>query len=386
MTELTVIVVGGGVVGLATGRALARAGARVRVLERATVAHDRGSSHGLTRAIRYEYGPREIYSRMVGASLDAWAELAASSGRHLYTETGVLALGQEDDGETLPGLDVMNRLGLPAQRLSLEECVGRFPQFEVESYSAITYNPRGGMLYASECLHALAGDLRTLGGELHEGVQVARVEPGAESARVYLQTGDILTADRVVVAAGPWIHDILPDLTLPVRPTHQQVCYFSGVRPGAFSVGSFPVFLAEMAYYGFPTSRGGLFKVASHITGREIDPNQPFIVDEDEVEAVRDFLRLVIPEAALADISLVDVCLYDMTPDEDFILDVHPASATVIIGSGFSGHGFKFGPVLGDLLAAFTLGTPPAFPIERFRLARFQSPPPGAAVTEHAAG
>ena len=367
-----VIVIGGGVMGLATGCALAGRGAEVTLLERHTIGHAWASSHGLSRAIRHEYGPAAHYTRMVARSLPLWAELARETGRRLYTETGVLTLGQEDDGQTLAGLTVMQAEGLPAERLTPDECARRFAQFQPAEYSAITWNPRGGMLHADECLRSLRERLAARGGRLREGAQVARIEPLAESARVWLADGATLEAERVVVTAGPWVNDALSGLaSLPIRATRQQVCYFSGADAAEFAVGAFPVFLAEMDCYGFPLAGPGWLKVASHITGQPVNPDAGYTPDEDEVAYVRDFLRRVIPAAATLDLAKVDRCMYDVSPDEDFILDHLPGAPSVIVGSGFSGHGFKFGVLIGELLAALALDEAPAVPLDPFRLARF---------------
>lgn len=372
MGKPRVIVVGGGVMGMASACALAGQGADVTVLERFTVGHEWASSHGLTRAIRHEYGPNALYTRMVARSLLLWDDLAHETGRRLYTETGVLTLGREDDGQTLAGLAVMRAEGLPAERLSPAECARRFPQFQPEEYSAITWNPRGGMLSASECLLAFKDRLATRGGRLREGAYVARIAPAGDGARVWLADGEQVEADRVVVTAGPWAQDVLAGLVeAPVRATRQQVCYFAGADAAAFSVGAFPVFLAEMECYGFPLQGAGWLKVASHVTGATVDPNAGYATDEAEVAFVRDFLRRVIPAAGALDLALVDRCMYDMTPDEDFILDHLPGAESIILGSGFSGHGFKFGVLIGELLAALALDQQPAFPLERFRLSRF---------------
>ena len=366
-----VVVVGGGVMGLAAGAALAGRGADVTVLERHSIAHDWGSSHGLTRAIRYEYGAKAIYTDMVARSLPLWKELACETGRHLYTETGVLTLGTADDGHTLPGYEVMRAAGLPVERLTPRECQARFPQFRPAPDAALTYNATGGMLHASECVRALAERLRARGGAVREGVRVARVEPAGAGGVVLLADGSRLAADRVVVTAGPWIHDVLPDLSLPVRATRQQVCYLSGLPAAAFGVGRFPVFLASMEYYGFPLQGQDWFKIGCHTFGPDVDPNAGYPPDESEVEAVRGFMRAVIPAAADAPLALVDRCMYDVTPDEDFILDHHPAGAGILIGSGFSGHGFKFGILIGELLAALALDETAAVPLDHFRLDRF---------------
>ena len=373
MAQRRMVVVGGGVMGLATGCALAaQPDVAVTVLERFQVGHDWASSHGLTRAIRHEYGDAALYTEMVARSLPLWDELARETGRTLYTETGVLTLGHADDGHTLPGLDVMRAQGLPAERLTGDACRARFPQFRPDDYDAITWNPTGGMLHASECLAALAERLQARGGVLREGARVTRVEPQGDGGRVTLADGAEITADRVVVTAGPWVHDVLPGLRLPVRPTRQQVCYFGDLpRPELFAPERFPVFLVGMNQYGFPLQGPGWFKIGLHTFGETANPNAGYEADEAQVEAVRDFLRRVIPDAAAGRLALVDRCMYDVTPDEDFILDAHPGGAGVILGSGFSGHGFKFGVLIGEVLAALALGEAPSVPMERFRLSRF---------------
>jgi monomeric sarcosine oxidase len=371
MSGPTVVVVGAGVMGLGAGAALAEAGANVTVLERYHVAHDWASSHGLSRAIRHEYGPLAQYSEMVARSLILWDELARETVRRLYIETGVLTLGQPDDGHTLPGLEVMRAQGLPVERLSADECERRFPQFRAGDFAAITWNPRGGMLRATECCLALAERIRARGGTISEEAQVMRVEPYGDGGRVWLASGEMLTADRVVVAAGSWIADVLPDLTIPVRVSRQQVCYFSGLDEKSFGVGHFPVFLSGMNQYGFPMHGPGWLKVGLHDFGATVDPNAGYEPDINEVEAVRDFLRAYIPGAAQAELAGVDRCMYDVTGDEDFILDYHPGGRGVVIASGFSGHGFKFGIVVGRLLCALALETEPEFSLERFRLDRF---------------
>ncbi|HEY7782900.1 MAG TPA: N-methyl-L-tryptophan oxidase [Ktedonobacterales bacterium] len=381
----TVIVVGGGVMGLAAGCALAGRGARVTVIERWRVAHERGSSHGLTRAIRHEYGPLGIYTDMVARSLPLWADLARETGRRLYTETGILTLGQEDDGHTLPGLVTMRAAGLPVERLTEAECARRFDQFQPEEFGAITWNPVGGMMHASECLMALAERLRTRGGALREETRVARVEGSGDGVVVTLAGGERLEADRAIVTAGPWVAEVLPEPRIPVRVTHQQVMYLGGLPTERFAAGAFPTFLAGMEYYGFPLQGSGWLKVASHRFGVTHDPNTAQVVDPEEVERVRAWLRRVIPEVADAPLVGTDLCMYDLVADEDFVLDVDPENTGVVIGSGFSGHGFKFGILIGELLAALALDEKPAVPLERFRLARFGETNPERA-SGHVAG
>ena len=372
---LSALVVGGGVMGLATASALAGRGAQVRVLERFSIAHDWASSHGFSRALRHEYGAAAHYTAMVARSLTLWRALAHETGRDLYTETGILTLGRPEDGYTLPGYATMQAAGLPVSRLTHEECHARFPQFQVEEYGAITYNAVGGILQATACVQALAQQLRARGGTLQEGVRVTRVDPEGDGGRVMLEDGATLRADRVIVTAGAWVHDVLPDLWLSVRPIRGQVCYFEGLPAEAFGVGTFPTFLAGVEAYGFPLHGPGWFKVGADSPGVDAGPNVPYPPDQGEIDALRRFLRRVIPAAADANLALVERCMHDVTPDDDFILDHHPGGRGVVIGSGFSGHGFKFGPLVGELLAALTCDESPEFPLDRFIMSRFDEYP-----------
>lgn len=374
MSQASVVIVGGGVMGLATGYGLAQRNIRVTVLERQTIGHAWASSHGLTRVIRHEYGPHTIYTRMVAHSLAMWRQLEVASGQHLYTETGVLQLGWEEDGETLAGLEVMQAEGLPAARLTPRETSERFPQFVADEFTAISYNPRGGMLHVSECLGALAAGIRARGGEIFELARVTGVDTLNGQGRVTLSDGSQLSADRVVVTPGPWISDVLPDLRLPVRVLRQQVCYFSGLPAAAFGVGAFPVFLTPAfetpEVYGLPLQGPGWWKIAAGgVT--ETDPNVPYPPDESNVAAVRDYMARVLPASTAGTLALVDRCMIDMTPDQHYILDTHPAYPEVIVGSGFSGHGFKMGILVGELLAALALGQTPLVPLDTFRLSRW---------------
>jgi monomeric sarcosine oxidase len=372
MSSLRAVVVGGGVMGLSAGCALAELGAEVTLLERFTIAHDWAASHGLSRVIRYEYGPVALYSRMVGRSLELWEQLAKETGRTLYTQTGVLSLDTEADGETKAGYTIMRSLGLPVELLSQEECAHRFPQFSVGEYRAITYNPVGGMLHVMECMKALTQRFLRLGGKIQEGLPVESALPTSTGGMLRLRDGTSQVVDRVILVPGAWIHEVLPsDLRLPVSIIRGQVCHFGGLSQENFGVGRFPVFMAEGQAYGLPLHGPGWLKVGTGHSELPADPKDPYYPDEATIGSVRAFLLRVVPMAGKSEITFVDRCMYDMTPDRDFIIDVHPGGPGVVIGTGFSGHGFKFGILIGKLLADVALSRTPEFPIERFRIDRF---------------
>lgn len=371
-----VIVVGGGVMGLATAYSLLKRGVgRVLVLEQYKVGHDRASSTDTSKAIRYEYSDAEQYSLMVGRALELWGELEAATGTSLYARTGIVCWGHGEAPYTRSSYKTLRRLGLPIRELTPDELCALYPQFSVADVSYATYNPEGGFLRASRCVAALAEVVRGLGGEIREESQVVGLSPGNDSAEVVMQGGETFAASRVVLAAGPWTVSLLPrlGLVLPVSAHKQQVMYIGGLSQ-QFAPNNFPVFLnLDHDFYGFPLDENGLLKVSVHFAGPLIDPYTSEGPDSEVDSGLLTLVKKYIPEAARGERVLSRVCMYDMTPDEDFILDTLPEHPNIVLAAGFSGHGFKFGPLIGELLASLALGQETEFPMERFALSRFHA-------------
>ena len=376
MQSQQVVIVGAGIVGLSTAYALLRQGVKhVTVLDQAVVDHVRGTSHGLSRLLRFEYGPDVLYSQMVQLSLERWRKMEQIARRVLYTRTGLLALGNEHDNVTRPSYHAMRELGLPIKRLSRVECTQRYPQFDTDMYDLFTYSVDAGLLHASMCLHTLKELILDLGGNVIENHRITRIKHD-KALRLALHTGEELLADRVVVAAGPWIHRVLGDLNLPVRLTRQYVLYFANLALNNYKVQTFPAFMAD-DLYGFPiysTCAGSgpcWFKGASHSFGVPVDPEGIPPIDELVIAQVARKLCDLLPDLRRATLAHVDSCMYDVSPDEDFILDRVPGDERIVFATGLTGHGFKFGPLLGELLSSLVLDREPPVPMQRFRLARF---------------
>jgi monomeric sarcosine oxidase len=370
-----IVIVGAGIVGLSTAYALLAQGMRnVVVLEQETVDHARSSSHGFSRLLRFEYGPDAFYSNMVRLSLKRWKNLERVVERTLYTPTGLLVLGSENDTFTQPSYQVVRELGLPAEQLSKGDCVLRFPQFNTQPYDIRTYNSEAGILLASTCLQALRDLVLDLGGEIYESCRVTKLISDSQFHPVYLRliTGMEISADRVVLATGSWIHRLLPDLHFPVRMTRQYMLYFAGLPTSFYSAGTFPAFIAG-DLYGMPIHTGcnGWVKATSHEFGIPADPDKMTPIDDQVIASITWQLRELLPALSHAEIARIDSCIYDVTTDENFILDRLPYDPRVIFASGLSGHGFKFGLLLGELLCTMVCDTHPPVPLERFRLSRF---------------
>ena len=374
-----IVIVGAGIVGLSTAYALLKRGVRnVTVLEQAAVDHPRGTSHGLSRLLRFEYGPDKFYAQLVQASMNLWRELQQNSSQTLYSPTGLLVLGHERDNFTQPGYHILRELGLPIQHLSLKECRTRFPQFMPYGFNYCTYDSEAAILHASICLQTLKKHILDLGGTICETSKVTRIvhENTQRPLRLYLASGEEYSADRMVLAIGPWIHYLLGSLQLPVRMTRQYLLYFANLPTEDFSSHVFPAFFAR-DLYGFPlhssfTGYGpSWLKVSSHDFGIPVDPDEPPTVEKDYIIHLRHRIEGVLPAVQYATLAQIESCMYDVTDDEDFILDRLPDDPRIVIGTGLSGHGFKFGPMIGEMLSSLVRESEPPVSMRRFQLARF---------------
>jgi glycine/D-amino acid oxidase-like deaminating enzyme len=213
-----------------------------------------------------------------------------------------------------------------------------------------------------------------LGGEIREDAGVAGFEETSEGVRLRLESGEEVVTNRALFTTGAWGASLFPSmgLRLPMTANKQQVVYVEGLG-GDFATGTFPVFLdLDDNFYGFPLDAAGRFKSAIHEPGPLIDPYVPEPPDAEATDRVTSLLRRYIPRALQeGQVTLARVCMYAMTPDEDFIIDRFPGTHNVTLAAGFSGHGFKFAPLIGRLLAALALGEEPEFPLEPFSVSRF---------------
>ena len=370
-----IVIIGAGIVGLSTAYSLLTRGIRnVTILEQEVVDHTRSSSHGFSRLLRFEYGPEAFYSNMVRLSLKRWKKLEHVSGRTLYTPTGLLMLGNDDDTLTKSSYHVVRGMGLPVELLSEESCKLHFPQFNTRPYNLCMYNHEAGILHASTSLQTLRDLILDLGGEIYESCRVTRItnDSPLRPIRLHLSSGQEIVADRVVLATGSWIHRLLSDLHLPVRMTRQYLLYFSGLPTSDYGTGAFPSFIAG-DIYGFPIHQGcnGWVKATSHAFGAPTDPDNVAPQDDQAISTISKQIRELLPALNDDQIARVDSCMYDVSPDEDFILDRLPSDPRVIFATGLSGHGFKFGPLLGEILCSLVSDTEPPVPLDRFRLSRF---------------
>jgi len=378
MPSFDIAIIGLGVIGSAALASLARRGRRVVGIDRFAPRHERGSSHGTTRIIRLGYFEHPSYVPLLRAAYPLWRDLEARSGRSLLSVTGIVEIGAPAS-ELVAGTLRSARLhGLTHDILDAPGLMKRFPAFRVPSDFIGVFQPDGGFVRAEPAVAALQGLAREAGAQLRMEERVLAVEPRRDSVRVRTPHDDIV-AGCAIVAAGPWLKSLLPEVPAPIRVTRQVLGWFEPANEARFAAGRFPVFLLQNTdgvFYGFPADQDGI-KIAKH---HHIDE----VVDQDDYDRtisaadeaiIRMALKAHVPDAD-GRLLAAKTCLYTMTPDGDFILDRLPGCPRIIVAAPCSGHGFKFAPVIGEILADLAVTGGTAHDISRFSLARFSSSQP----------
>ena len=373
MPHYDIVVCGLGAMGSAALYALARRGVRVLGIERFAPGHDRGSSHGATRIIRLAYWEHPSYVPLLRRAYELWRELEAAAGQQLLHITGVAEIGPPDGVLVRGTLAAAQLHALPHEVLAAPELMRRLPAFRLPDDFVAVLQPDGGFLAAEPSIHALVALAQAAGAELRSGETVRAIEPRAGGVRVVTDRAAI-EAGVAIVTAGPWTKSLLPDLAAPLTATRQVMAWFAPTEPALFAAGRFPVFLIESRHgihYGFPPFGPGL-KVARHYHRDEaVDPDDPDrAISSDDEALIRAALVDYLP-AANGKLLDAKTCRYTMTPDGDFLIDRLPGAPQVIVASPCSGHGFKFAPVIGEILADLATMGATRHDIARFSLARF---------------
>jgi sarcosine oxidase len=361
-----VAIVGLGVMGTAAAWALSRRGLRVLGLEQFQPAHARGSSHGESRIIRELYFEHPLYVPILQRAYALWGEVEAESDTQLLYLVGGLTLGPAT-GRVVPGArEAARRFNLPLQELSPEVVARRFPAIRPPADYIGVWDARGGYVRADLAISAFRLVAERRGAALHYGVQVTGWRVSGDG--VVIETGQgAYHAARLVLAVGPWAPRILSDLHLPLVVERQVLVWFDPPIPAAapdlFDSKCFPIFVYEyrggQTSYGFPRVAGRVKAAVFHGGPTVVDPDpvQPEPTDR-EIQAVRDALAPTFPALSAAPVRASAPCFFTNSPDSRFVIGPHPAAPQVLICSPCSGHGFKFAPAIGDIVAELiTTGT-----------------------------
>lgn len=364
-----VAVIGAGVFGAWTAYQLQRSGKRVVLIDAYGAANFRASSGDESRIMRLGYGADEIYSRSAQRSLQLWDEFSKGLEEPLFHQTGVLWLAYEDDPYPTKSFETLTKLGVPVERLTIDETRARFPAINLDGISWAMLEPASGVLSARRAVQAVARETIKLGGEY---LEAAVLKPSGRGVleSLSISNGQSISAAKHVFACGPWLPKIFPDLLGErIHPTRQEVFYFSA--PGnRFSPPRLPTWIDfKNEAYGLPDIEGLGVKVAIDRHGTSFDPDDGDRVASSEgLAEVRRYLARRVPELENAPVSDARVCQYENTSNGDFLIDRHPDFENVWLVGGGSGHGFKHGPFVGEYVAARIDGITEGFE-PRFSLA-----------------
>ncbi len=376
-----VIVLGVGGMGSAACYALAERGAKVLGLEQFDIPHALGSSHGETRIIRLAYAEGAFYVPLLRRAYERWQRLEHDFGEQLLHSTGGLDIGAADSVLIRGSRASCREHDLSHELLTATEAMARFPALQLPPHFVANFQAEGGFLRSERCIVAHVTRAQALGAEIRAREAVLSWEARGDSVHVKTTKGEYV-AERLVVTAGGWAGQLLPELAALAQPERQCLGWFQPLDLPLFTPERLPVWLLygegdEGNWYGFPVHGIPGFKLGKfrHLgEPMDLSGGRETTADREPNEAdealLRRFTEKYFPRAAGPTMAL-KVCFFTNTPDEHFIIDAHPQHESVIIAAGFSGHGYKFCSVVGEILAELALDGEAKLGVEEFGLGRF---------------
>ncbi|QDU11711.1 N-methyl-L-tryptophan oxidase [Gimesia aquarii] len=355
---------------------LARRGLNVLGIEQFGVAHDRGSSHGETRIIRKAYFEHPNYIPLLERAYELWRELEQASGKLLFNPCGLMVAGPPD-GQVIRGVYEAARLyDVAVEKVSSEDAVERFPGFQIPHDFEVTYESEAGLLYVEECVRT------HIECAIEQGAQVC-LDEKIHSVSIHDDSIEVTTdvqeysASAVIVTAGAWSSTYLQDLNLPLEVV-RKLLFWNPVKQPVYDLdagrGGFFFDMPYGEFYGFPSLDGETLKLAEHTGGETVvDPgnlNRDLL--ETDMHSISRFISEVMSELESMP-TRHGTCMYTRTPDGHFIIDRHALNHRVVYGAGFSGHGFKFASVIGEILADLVTQGTTKHPINFLSASRFSS-------------
>jgi sarcosine oxidase len=367
-----VIVAGLGGMGSSAAYHLAGRGKRVLGLERHSPAHDKGSSHGESRIIRQAYFEDPAYVPLLLRAYELWERLEEETGEDLMTLCGGLMIGPPEGDLVSGSVASAEEHDLPYEILDSSDLKRRYPIFEPDPNVVALYEEKAGFVRPEASVKAHLDRAASLGADLRFEEEILSWEPTESGVRVETVSGTY-EAGRLVVSAGAWAPELLKDLGLPLEVTRQILFWFlpeGGTEP--FAPEKVPIWIYEPddgnMFYSFPAIDGAdTVKVALfRADGKPADPETiDREVHDEEVEFIRGYLARYVPSLN-GDFLYAKTCMYTNTPDEHFVISTHPEYPQVAVAAGFSGHGYKFCGVVGEILADLATEGKTSHPIDLF--------------------
>lgn len=374
-----VIVIGLGAMGSTAAYQLAKRGQRVLGLEQFGPAHDQGSSHGGSRIIRQSYFEDPAYVPLLLRAYELWDEIERESGEEILTVTGGLMMGPPDSLTVSGSIESSKQWNLAYEVLEAADIRRRFPVFNPSPNSIALYEEKAGFVRPELSVYTHLLHAEKYGAVLRffESVQSWEAHPSGEGVRVVTNCGTY-EAGKIIISAGAWAPQILKDLGISLQVERHIQMFFEptgGIEP--FRVGKQPIYIWEaddnVQLYGFPSfgigaegAKVAFFRKGKQCTPETIDRN----VYDYEVEMIREYLAQGLPQLNGRFLQ-GKTCMYTNTPDEHFVISAHPDYPQVAVAAGFSGHGFKFASVVGEILADLVIDGKTNHPIDLFSPQRF---------------
>ena len=371
-----VVVIGAGINGATSAIELRKRGHEVVLADPGPLPHPLAASTDISKAVRAAYGADQEYTELAERSIERWRKWNQEFGAQLYHEVGVMFVRRR---EMEPGdfehesFKTLERRCHKVKRMNVPQLWKRFPAWNPELYRDGVLEIEAGYAESGRAVAMLIERAKSIGVELREGTRLVRLDEDDNQVKgvvVEDSVGDAVSAPReangvpcsykipgdfVVMAVGAWTPYLLPFTRKFFRATGQPVFHLKPSKPELFAPERFPVFGADITttgYYGFPINRDGIVKIANHGPGREMSPDSPErVVTVEDEKNLREFLASTFPSLANAPIVYTRVCMYSDTHDGHFWIARDPEREGLVVAAGDSGHGFKFAPVLGEIIA-----------------------------------
>jgi sarcosine oxidase len=376
-----VIVIGVGSMGSSTCFQLAKRGVKVLGLEQFDIPHELGSHAGQSRIIRKAYFEHPDYVPLLVRAYENWAALEHATGSQVYFKTGLLYAGRKE-GVLINGVrESAEKFNIRVDDLSAEEAKEKFSQFNIPEDNDILFEPDAGFVTPERAMLLFTEQAIQHGAVIRTKEKIFEWKKSGEQIEVKTNSGTY-TCEKLVITAGPWAGQMIPGIGSKLSITRQMIAWVSPANWKPFELGNFPCWLIEDedrhgAYYGFPVLPVGKFggpiglKLAHHYPGELTDPDMVNRTPNEEDEANLIYaLNKFLPGGYVSTLAM-KTCMYTNTPDENFILDLLPGFDDVFIATGFSGHGFKFASVVGEIMADLAIYGKTSLPIEFLNAKRF---------------
>jgi sarcosine oxidase len=367
--DFDVIVIGAGAADASATYQLSKRGLRVLTLEQFAIGHDRGSKHGHSRIFRFAYD-QVIYARMAMWALELWRDLGRDAVTQLYWPTGMLDFGGNDAPKINRIEVVMREINSPFEILDLLAMNSRFLQWRPRDDWKIIFLEFAGIVSPILTLEVLIRLAREHGAKVMQNTPVLEVDLSDPKNPSVKTEHSVFTAEKLVITAGAWLPKLVPGLERRFKVQDNLTAFFRPRYLEAFDPEKFPVFIQrdDEQVYGFPNFGLSGVKVAFHATGEIVDPDVRTVIQDDpRVAGLHKWLETYIPDAA-GMFMQSNECMYSNTSNDDFVIDFHPASSNTVIASPCSGHGFKFTPILGEILADMVQGNANKFIADQFKI------------------